>query len=123
MQVIVVRMADQHEIDGWQVVDRYAGEARAFDDAVPHRPVGIDEHVHRFELDEKPGVADPGDADGFVVQRVELGTELIALTAFENAWNDLMAEEAVIALRPSFGGLEAGVFGAVGDRGVGHSGE
>ena len=42
-----------------------AGALQAFDDAQPHRPVGIDQHVHSGQLDQERSVPDPGDADLF----------------------------------------------------------
>lgn len=121
MEMVVVSMADEHEVDGWKVVDGDTGHARALDDAVPQRPIGVDEHVHGFELNEKPGVADPGNPHGLAIQGVEFWAELIARAAFEDAGDDLIAKEAVVTLWPSFGGLEAGIFGAVGNGSIGHS--
>ena len=56
-------MGNQYEIDGGKVVVRESSVAEAPNDKKPVGPVGIDKNVAMGSLNQKGGVADPGDAD------------------------------------------------------------
>ena len=53
VQVIKVRMRDQHEIDRWKVVDFHAGMFDAFDHLEPLCPIRIDKNAMLWGLNEK----------------------------------------------------------------------
>ena len=63
MQVIEVRVRDQHNVDGRQIGNAQAGTAQAFQHEEPAREIGIDDDVLSADLQEEAGVADEGDAE------------------------------------------------------------
>ena len=63
IEVIEVRMRHEHEIDVRQVEQIEAWFLQPLHHFEPHRPVGVDQHVDLFGLDEERSVTDPGDAD------------------------------------------------------------
>jgi hypothetical protein len=76
VQVVEMGVGDEHGVDRRKVVERDAGHARAFDDAVPKRPVRIDDDIGGGELDEESGVADPGDPRGAGRRREKSGRSI-----------------------------------------------
>ena len=56
-------MSDENEVDGGKVVVGESSVAEAADDEKPVGPVGIDENISVWTLNQKRGVANPGDTD------------------------------------------------------------
>ena len=56
-------MGNQYEIDGGKVVVGESCVAETADDEQPVGPVGIDENISVWNLDQKRGVANPSDTD------------------------------------------------------------
>lgn len=63
VQVIEMGMGNEYKIDGGKVVVGEACVAETADDEKPVGPVGIDENISAWTLDQKRGVANPGDTD------------------------------------------------------------
>jgi len=63
MQVIEVRVRDQHQIDRRQVRDAQAGAAQAFEHEEPAGKIRVDDDVLSADLQKETGVADKGDAE------------------------------------------------------------
>jgi hypothetical protein len=130
VEVVEMGVGHEHQIDFRQPVQIEAGMAAAFHRAVPFRPVGIDDHRVAGELQEKRGVADPGDAHLVAGGGVEHRFEHVTSGAAEHAGNDVMAEETQVSRRPAALGHQAGVtgngfhkwlFGWLGFAGFGHA--
>ena len=71
VQVIEVRVGDQHQIDRRQIAQLHARLAQPLQHEQPAREVGIDQHILPAHLHEKAGVADEGDAE-FAVADISL---------------------------------------------------
>ena len=63
VEMIKMGMRDENEVDGGKMVVGESGVAEAANDKKPVGPVGIDKNVAMGSLNQKGGVADPGDAD------------------------------------------------------------
>ena len=63
IEMIEMRVGHENEIDRGEMIDVKAGAFQPFDHAQPHRPIGVDEHIHPRHLNQKGSVPDPGDAD------------------------------------------------------------
>ncbi len=63
VKMIEVRVGEQDEIDGREVLDFQAGAFDAFEEEKPVGEIGIDEDVEVGELNEERRVTDPGDGD------------------------------------------------------------
>jgi len=63
VEMIKMGMSDENEVDGGKMVVGESGVAEAANDKKPVGPVGIDKNVAMGSLNQKGGVADPGDAD------------------------------------------------------------
>ena len=72
--MIEVRVGHKNGVDRGQIIDVQSGTLEPFDHAQPHRPVGIDEHIHPFELNQERGMPNPGNAD---FARAHFGKERI----------------------------------------------
>ena len=62
MEVIEMRMRDQHQIDGWKVSDAQARLSKTLQHEEPARKVGVDNRVFAADLQEEAGMADKCDA-------------------------------------------------------------
>ena len=74
-------MSDENEVDGGKVVVRESCVAETADDEKPVGPVGIDENISVWTLDQKRGVANPGDTDLPCFELGKDGGKVIALTS------------------------------------------
>lgn len=74
-------MSDENEVDGGKVVVGESSVAEAADDEKPVGPVGIDENISVGTLDQKRGVANPGDTDFSCFELRKDGGKVIALTS------------------------------------------
>lgn len=63
MQMIEVRVSDEHQIHRWQIAQIYSGLTEAFKNEKPAREIGIDDDVLASDLKEETGVPDKGDAE------------------------------------------------------------
>ena len=63
VEMIKMGVGDENEVDGGKVVVGESSVAEAPNDKKPVGPVGIDKNVAMGSLNQKGGVADPGDAD------------------------------------------------------------
>jgi len=79
--VIEVGMGNQYEINGGKVVVGESCVAETADDEQPVGPVGIDENISVWTLDQKRGVANPGDTDLPCFEFRKNGGKVIALTS------------------------------------------
>ena len=109
VEVVEMRVGDEHQIDFRQAVQVEPGLAAAFHRAVPFRPVGIDDHRVAGELQEERGMADPGDAHLVRIRRREHGFEHVARAAAEHAGHHAVAQEAQVARRPAALRQDAGI--------------
>jgi len=109
VEVVEVRVGDEHEVHQGHHVEVESRVALAFDDAVPLRPVGIDNDGVIWELDKKCGVTDPSDADFSRFWRVGDGGFDRAVAFLKCLRDEPMTEKVVVAPRPSFFGEDSGV--------------
>jgi hypothetical protein len=63
MEVIEVRMREQHEIDGRQIFYLDAGVLEAFEEKKPVRKIRIHQRIEIVKLHEEGSVPDPGQCD------------------------------------------------------------
>jgi hypothetical protein len=57
MEMVKMRVGDQHQIDGRQVLKAHPGFAKALQDEQPASEVGVDDDILLADLHEKAGVA------------------------------------------------------------------
>ena len=76
VEMVEVRVGDEHEVDHREFVQVDAGRLEPFDPLEPERPVRVDEDVQTRHLHEKRGVPDPGDPD---LVRPSAGNKGVAL--------------------------------------------
>ena len=62
VQVVEVRVGDEHGVDGRQVAHAQAGTAETLEDEDPLGEVGVDDKVLATQLQEETGVANEGEA-------------------------------------------------------------
>ena len=93
IEMIEVRVRHEHEVDVRQIVQMQPRMPHALDHLQPLRPVRIDEQVLPLRLDQKRGVADPGDADFAVLQRRPLGFRMLAGAFREDRRQPHLGEE------------------------------
>jgi len=53
VEVIEVRVGEQHQVDGWQIFHPEPGSLEALEQEEPVGEIGIDDGVEPFELDEE----------------------------------------------------------------------
>ena len=63
VEMVKMGVRDENKVDGGKVVVGESSVAKAPNDKKPVGPVGIDKNVAMGSLNQKGGVADPGDAD------------------------------------------------------------
>jgi hypothetical protein len=63
MEVIKVGVREQHEVDGWQVLNAQPATFNAFQEKDPVGEVRVNKDVEIGELDQEGSMADPGDGD------------------------------------------------------------
>ena len=63
VEMIEMRMREQHQINPRQVPDFQAGTLDALQQEQPVRKIRINQNIQVRELDQKRGVANPGDGD------------------------------------------------------------
>jgi len=68
VKVIEVRVGQEHQVDGRQVLNFQTRPFDAFQKEQPVREVRIDEHIQVGELNQERSVADPGDGDLSFIQ-------------------------------------------------------
>lgn len=102
-------VGNEHEIDFRDALEAESGVALAFHRTVPFRPIRIDDDRVAGELEEKRGVADPGDADFSVHGRIEDRLEHRAAHFAEHAGDDVVAQEFRVSPWPALLRGEAGV--------------
>lgn len=118
VKMVEVGVGDEDQIDVGQIVQVNAGVFDAFDDLEPARPVGIDEYIQPGSLDEKRGVADPGNADFVFPERGE-GDDFRFSKAFrEQGRQENLCEE--VAFIPTFNRAETHAAFGGGLRRIGH---
>ena len=61
IEMVEMRVRDEDKIDRRQMIDLKTGALQTLDHLEPHRPIRVDQHVHRFHLDQERRMADPGD--------------------------------------------------------------
>jgi hypothetical protein len=109
MEVVEVGVGDHDEVDQWHQGEVEAGFALAFNHTVPVRPVRVDDDGVVGKLDEKRGVADPGDADFSGSRRVRDGFAAGPVAFLEDLGEQSVAQEVIIAPWPSFFGQDTSV--------------
>ncbi|SPE45429.1 hypothetical protein SBA7_820031 [Candidatus Sulfotelmatobacter sp. SbA7] len=57
VQVVEMRVRDQHQVNGWQIAQLYARLSQALQHEQPARKIGIDNYILPAHLDEETGVA------------------------------------------------------------------
>ena len=58
--MIKMRVRQQNEVDGWQILNFHPGPANAFEKKQPIGKIGIDQDIQVGELSEKRRVPNPG---------------------------------------------------------------
>jgi hypothetical protein len=112
MKMIEVRVREQNQIDGREILDFQAGTFDAFEQEQPVGKIGVDEDVEIGELNEEGRVTDPGDRHFAVFQFWKNGPAMLAGAPREQRLPDhLMKKRARIEM---FGGRE--VFERLGQR-------
>ena len=65
--MVIVRVADEHVMDGWQLIDAQSWGRNAAKAAVGERATisedGVGEDIASVDLDEKSGVAEPSQSN------------------------------------------------------------
>ncbi len=61
IEMVEMRVRDEDKIDRRQMINLKTGAFQTLDHLQPHRPIRVDQDVHRFHLDQERGMADPGD--------------------------------------------------------------
>ena len=62
MQVIEVRMRDQHQVNGRKIGDPHSGSSQALEHKQPPREIWIDDHALSAHLQEEAGMSNEGNA-------------------------------------------------------------
>jgi hypothetical protein len=78
VKMIKVRVREEDEVYGRQVLDFEAGAFDAFEEKEPVGKVRVNQDVEVRELEEEGGVADPGDGDLAVVEFGKFGFAMLA---------------------------------------------
>ena len=99
VEVVEMGMRYQHKVDRREVMNFKARLAEAFDNLQPLRPVRVDENAVLGGLNEKRGVADPGDAKLANAQFGIDGLGFFSVAFGEHGGDDHLSEE--VALVPS----------------------
>ena len=73
MEVIEVRVGEQDQVDGGQVLDAQTGALEAFEQEEPIGEIGIDDGVEPLELDQERRMADPRQGQLIVLQVRKVG--------------------------------------------------
>jgi hypothetical protein len=97
VEMIEMGMSDENEVDGGKVVVGESSVAEAPNDKKPVGPVGIDKNVAMGSLNQKGGVADPGDADLACFKLRKEGRKLLARAplARKKSREDYIGDKAV----------------------------
>ena len=61
IEMVEMSVRDEDKIDRRQMINLETGALQTLDHLQPHRPIWIDQDVHRFHLDQERRMADPGD--------------------------------------------------------------
>jgi len=104
VEVVKVGVGQEDEIDGRQVFDAQAGAFDAFEEEEPVGEIGVNQDVQVGELDQKRGMADPGEGDLAAVEFWKLGLFMLAGARGEKGLPDHFAEKS--AWIEGFGGGE-----------------
>ena|SRR5258707_385784 len=81
MQVVEMRMSDEHQIDGRKIIDSDPRPPQSFQDKQPAREVWINHDVFSADLQEKSGMANESDT------QLAIGNKF-GLMRFANARGD-----------------------------------
>ena len=73
VEVIEVRVGEQHQVDGWQILHPEPGSLEALEQEEPVGEIGIDDGVEPLELHQKRGVTDPGQRHLIALQVGKIG--------------------------------------------------
>jgi hypothetical protein len=97
VEMIEMGMSDENEVDGGKVVVGESSVAEAPNDKKPVGPVGIDKNVAMGSLNQKGGVADPGNADLACFKFRKEGRKLLARAplARKKSREDYIGDKAV----------------------------
>ena len=104
-----MRVGDEHEVHKRHEREIEPRVAAAFDDSVPLRPVRVDDDGVVGKLDEKRGVADPGDSDFSSFGRMGDGGFDGSVTFLKCLRDESVPEKVVVAPRPAFFREKSGV--------------
>jgi hypothetical protein len=109
MQMVKVSVSHHDEIDQRHQFEAETGSSLPFDNSVPVCPVRVDDHRVIWELNQKGGVPNPGDANfsGFGWMRDRLSTGAVAF--LKNLRQQAMAQEVVVPTRPPLLGQNASI--------------
>lgn len=114
IQMVEVRVGDEHEIDRRQMMDAKAGLFQAFDHAEPHRPNRVDQYICVVRLNQERSMANPGNTNLAWLNVRKKGARIAGARSFrEERWNPNTGNE--IALGPLASGTQfhaLGFFGA-----------
>jgi hypothetical protein len=93
VKVIEVRVREQDEIDGRQILDAQAGAFDAFEEKNPIGEIRINENIQVRELHEERRVADPSERDLPVIKFGENGPLMLAGSRGEKRLPNHLAEK------------------------------
>ena len=94
MEMIKVGVGEEDEVDGRKIFEAKAGAFDALEEKKPVGEIGIDEDVEVGELDEKGGVADPGEGDLAGSQLGKFGLFVDAGAGREKSFPDHLAKKS-----------------------------
>jgi hypothetical protein len=63
MQMVEMRVRNQHQVDRRKIGNAQSGTAKTFQNEQPPRKVGINDDILSTDLDEEAGVPNEGDAE------------------------------------------------------------
>ena len=107
MQVVVMRVRDQHEVDGRQIMRPDAWMAHPLHRPMPERPVGVDGDVHAMDLRKETCVAQPSHRDLIPRGNRQQAKILTRLAWGKKRGDEHFVEELYVALAPAFGRQQA----------------
>ena len=93
MEMIEVRVRQQHHINRRQIFDLEAGAFEPLLQKKPVRKIRIDQHVQIRELDQEGGMADPRDGDLAMFQLGKNRALMLAVARREQGFPDQLAKK------------------------------
>src|SRR5437899_6582742 len=101
--MIEMSVREQNQVDRRQMTDLDSRPFDALEQEQPVGEIGIDQYVQITELDQKRGVADPGDSHLAVVQFGEIRFLVLSFAPGEQRFPDHFVEKSARIESPGGG--------------------